>query len=72
MESTAEEKRPKPVSVSTALKVIPVSREAFYRALKSGRLPCYKFGAKILVDVDEVLAAMRVNGSPVQRKAQTP
>lgn len=33
----------RPVSVSQALKEIPVSREAFYRKLKSGELPCYKF-----------------------------
>ena len=63
MESTTERKQPKPVSVRTALKVIPVSKEAFYRKLKNGQLPSYKFGAKILVDIDEILAAMRVNGN---------
>ena len=50
----------KPVSVREALKSIPVSREAFYRKLKKGEIPCWRFGKKILVDVDEVLAAMRV------------
>ena len=50
----------KPVPVSEALKIIPVSREAFYRKLKKGEIPCWRFGKKILVDVDEVLAAMRV------------
>ncbi|NIV94803.1 helix-turn-helix domain-containing protein [candidate division KSB1 bacterium] len=62
MEGNVVEKRPKPVSVSKALKEIPVSREALYRKLKRGELPCYKFGKKILVDIDEILAAMRVNG----------
>ena len=48
------------VSVAEALKVIPVSREAFYRKLKSGELPSFRFGQKILVDVDEIIEAMRV------------
>jgi len=46
-------------SVKEALKIIPVNREAFYRKLKNGELPCLKFGKKILVDIDEVLAVMR-------------
>lgn len=48
------------VSVKEALGILPVSREALYKKLKSGELPCFKFGRKILVDVDEVLAVMRV------------
>ena len=48
------------VSVKEALGILPVSREALYKKLKSGELPCFKFGRKIFVDVDEVLAAMRV------------
>jgi len=47
-------------SIPEALKVLPVSREAFYRKLKSGALPSYRFGAKVLVDLHEVLAAMRI------------
>jgi excisionase family DNA binding protein len=50
---------PDPVSVKEALKCIPVSREAFYRKLKKGEIPCWKFGNKILVDVRECLEAMR-------------
>lgn len=49
----------KPVTVSEALKVIPVSREAFYRKLKKGELPCWRFGKRILVDVNQILEAMR-------------
>ena len=49
----------KPVTVPEALKVIPVSREAFYRKLKKGELPCWKFGKRILVDVNQCLDAMR-------------
>ena len=48
------------VSVKEALGILPVSREALYKKLKSGELPCFKFGRKIFVDVDEVLAVMRV------------
>lgn len=47
------------VSVSDALKRIPVNREAFYRKLKRGELPSFRFGRKVLVDVEEVLEAMR-------------
>jgi len=50
----------RPVTVSEALKVIPVSREFFYRAIKSGKLPSYRLGRRVLVDVNECLAAMRV------------
>ena len=49
----------KPVSVPDALKRIPVSREFFYRAIKAGEVPSYRIGRKLLVDVDECLAAMR-------------
>ncbi|MDR4495117.1 MAG: helix-turn-helix domain-containing protein [Nitrospirales bacterium] len=49
----------KPVTVPEALKVIPVSREAFYRKLKKGELPCWRFGKRILVDVNQILEAMR-------------
>jgi len=48
-----------PVTVPEALKVIPVSREAFYRKLKKGELPCWRFGKRILVDVNQCLEAMR-------------
>ena len=49
-----------PIPVSEALKRIPVSREFFYRAIKSGKLPSYRLGRRVLVDVNECLAAMRV------------
>ena len=47
------------LSVRDALKIIPVSREALYRKFKSKELPSYRFGGKVLVDLHEVLAAMR-------------
>ena len=58
----ANAKQPKPVPVSEALKYFnyKISREAFYRKIKNGDLPSYRFGRKILVDLDEILAAMRV------------
>jgi len=45
--------------IKEALKIIPVSREAFYRKLKSGELPSYRLGRKILVDVGEIKSVMR-------------
>lgn len=48
------------ISVPEALKRIPVSREFFYRAIKSGKVPSYRLGGRVLVDVEECLAAMRV------------
>ena len=58
-------KQPKPVPVGEALQYFnhKISREAFYRKLKTGELPSYRFGRKILVDVNEILAAMRVQKS---------
>ena len=47
------------LSVPDALKIIPVSREALYRKLKTKELPSYRFGGKVLIDLHEVLAAMR-------------
>ena len=62
MENHLDPKRGDLVPVPRALKVIPVSREAFYRKIKNGELPSYRFGRKILVHLGEILAAMRVNG----------
>jgi len=47
------------LSVPDALKFLPVAREPFYKKLKSGELPCYKFGRKVFIDLDEVLRAMK-------------
>jgi len=46
-------------TVKEALEVIPVSREAFYKKLKSGELPSYRLGRRILVDIEECREAMR-------------
>ena len=45
--------------VKDALKVILVSREALYKKLKSGELPSYRLGRRILVDIEECREAMR-------------
>ena len=47
------------VSVKEALGILPVSREAFYKKLKNGELPHFKFGRKILINLEEVMASMR-------------
>jgi len=46
-------------SVKEALRILPVSREAFYKKLKNGQLPHYKFGRKILVNMEEVMSVLR-------------
>ncbi len=56
----AQSRRPKPIPVSEALKLLPINRETFYRKLKAGEYPYFRFGRRILVDIDEVLLAMRV------------
>lgn len=63
-------KRPAPVDVREALKTIKVSREAFYKKLKSGELPSYRFGKKYLVDVDEILTVMRQGSGAVINKVK--
>jgi len=57
----SDSKSVQPIPVAEALKRIPVSREFFYRAIKSGKLPSYRLGRRVFVDVDECLAAMRVD-----------
>ena len=47
------------ISVKEALRRIPVSREGFYKKLKTGELPSWRFGRKVLVDVNRCLEAMR-------------
>ena len=36
-----------------------ISREGLYRKIKSGVLPSYRFGKKILVNPEEIFEAMR-------------
>jgi hypothetical protein len=50
------------VSVKKFLEIVPIRREAAYRAFKEGKLPCLHFGKKVLVDIDECMAAMRQGG----------
>jgi len=59
MERHDEQTTQRLVSVAEALRVLPVSREALYRKLKSGELPSFRFGQKILVDVGQIIEAMR-------------
>jgi len=48
------------MSVSEILTLLPLSREGFYRRLQAGKIPHARFGRKILVNLNEVLDAMRV------------
>lgn len=47
------------LTVNQALKVLPFSREWFYRKLKNRSLPSYREGRKIMVCLPEILEAMR-------------
>jgi len=61
--------KPVPWFLRTINKDCPViSREGFYRKLKSGELPSYKFGSKILVNPQEILAAMRQGATMEERE----
>ena len=52
------------VSVSAALRALPVSREFLYRQIKMGRVPSYTLGKKIMLDLGEVLTVMRREVKP--------
>lgn len=60
------------ITVGEFLKRVPVNRERLYLHLKTGRLPSYNFGRKILLDFDECLEAMRTHArnpkAPEQQK----
>ena len=45
--------------IKEAARLINVSPFALYRKVKNGELPSYRFGRKVLINMDEVLAAMR-------------
>jgi len=47
------------ITVREALKILPVSREFFYRQIKNGKLPSYRIGCKVLIDPAEVFSAMK-------------
>ena len=46
-------------SIPEAAQLLNVSTSALYRRIQAGELPAYHFGRKVLVDLREVLAAMR-------------
>ncbi len=54
--------------VKVAAEHFTVSRDALYKRIRLGQIPHYKFGRKVLVDLNEVRAALRVpvsaNGGP--------
>ena len=55
-----DEKTRRTTSVAEAAKQLGASRFTLYRKIKEGELPAYKLGRKILVNVDELLDAMRM------------
>jgi excisionase family DNA binding protein len=46
-------------TVREAAHVLNVSESALYRKIQTDEIPAYRFGRKVLVDLREVLAAMR-------------
>lgn len=61
--SQAIEETPMLVPVKVAHAKLGVSREWFYRMVKEKRIPSYKLGAKILVNMQEVLESMKQGAS---------
>ena len=47
------------ISVKEGAQRLNVSAIGLYRKLQSGALPVYRFGRKVLIDLDEVRSAMR-------------
>ena len=47
------------MSVKRGANHLNVSAFSLYRKLKTGELPGYRFGRRVLLDLDEVLSAMR-------------
>ncbi len=47
------------VTVKQAAALLSVSPYALYRKLQNGKLPCFKFGRKVLIDIAEIKTAMR-------------
>ena len=46
-------------TIKLGARVLNVSPYALYRKVQTGDLPSYRFGRKVLIDVAEVLSAMR-------------
>lgn len=52
------------MTVQQAAVHLSVSKHALYRKIKSGEYPAYRFGRKVLVDLEEVKQAMRTTMRP--------
>ena len=46
-------------TVKEAAHLLNVSESALYRKIQTDEIPAFRFGRKVLVDLREVLAAMR-------------
>ena len=46
-------------TIREAAVLLNVSESALYRKIQTKEIPAYRFGRKVLVDLREVLAAMR-------------
>jgi excisionase family DNA binding protein len=46
--------------VKRAAEILNVSKHALYRKIRNGEIPGYKFGRKVLVDLQEIKQSMRI------------
>ena len=46
-------------TVKSGARFLSVSPFALYKKIKAGELPAYRFGRKVLINLDELLVAMR-------------
>lgn len=57
--------------VKRAAEILNVSKHALYRKIKCGEIPAYRFGRKVLLDIQEVKQAIRVkSGNPLTETKQ--
>ena len=59
-ETSMDENTIRITSVAEAARQLNASKFTLYRKIKERKLPAYQLGRKILVDVDELLEAMRM------------
>ena len=51
---------PQLIPVKRAAAVLSVSTHCLYRKIREGAIPAYRFGRKVLLDMQEVKQAMRI------------
>lgn len=52
--------------VKTASEIMNVSSHGLYKKIREGKIPAYRFGRKVLIDMEEVKRAMRIKTADSQ------